>query len=102
MATRKSKIGTITFATFHVRHDNFRHVAKKLKLSLHNFHHINFRHVRVNIHIYCKSGNSISLKLNMFIETKVAKVTWQKLLLRSCMARFRESYNAQKSKISIL
>jgi hypothetical protein len=22
----------------------------------------NFRHIRVNIHIYCKSGNSISLK----------------------------------------
>ena len=35
----------------------------------------NFRHVRVNIHIYCKSGNSISLKLNMFIDTKVAKVS---------------------------
>src|SRR6185437_9447483 len=35
----------------------------------------NFRHVRDNIHIYCKSGNSISLKLNMFIDTKVLKVS---------------------------
>jgi spore coat protein U-like protein len=56
--------GTITFATFPTNY--------------------NFCHFRVNIHIYCKSGNSISLKLNMFIDTKVAKVivakvTWRKL-----------------------
>ena len=43
---RGRNFGTITFATLPKNY--------------------NFRHVRVNIHIYCKSGNSISLKLNVY------------------------------------
>ena len=50
----------------------------------------NFRHIRVNIHIYCKSGNSISPKLNMFIDTKVivAKVIMAKVSVASYSADF--------------
>jgi hypothetical protein len=41
-------------------------VVKKSSQSCQKCRHYNFRHVRVNIHIYCKSGNLISLKLNVY------------------------------------
>jgi hypothetical protein len=77
---------TITFATFHVHHSNFRHVTFATLPKHYNFRHVTFA-TFMSIYIFITNQTTQLVEINMFIDMKVAKVTWRKLCGESCVAK---------------
>src|SRR6185437_15072116 len=80
------KLGTITFATFHVRYSNFRHITFATLPFYYNFRHVTFATATFATTTFV-SLYTYLLQISYVAKVVVAKVTWRKL--------FGESYAAK-------